>query len=165
MNRLASALVFAAALAAPAGAQDSPAQGTEQSSPAADAAPAEEPQEQGPIEASNAKENYPAIVEAYVNQHAVNGAMPFKDKTKRVWKLELQTIDMTTFKRLRDNVYTACARMRDGDNKLDLDFTVDFSGDHWHVSSVNLHMVNGKARFEYRGGRRIAVPGAGTAVP
>ncbi|MCX5790388.1 MAG: hypothetical protein NTX64_18070 [Elusimicrobia bacterium] len=166
-------LLLAAALLAPAAraqetpSPESPPPGQEsqpdqdqgsRGSPNPDAPAPEEPAATGPVDFNTAKENFPGLVEAYISEHTVNDAMPFKDKTKRVWKLELQSVDIKTFKKLKENLFTACVLMREGADKLDLDFTVDFSGDHWHVSSINLHKLNGKPRFNYKGSRRVAVP-------
>jgi hypothetical protein len=159
VTRLAIVLLLALPLRAqdtPPSDGNSPPAGQEQA-PAQTPAPEEPSAPRGPIDFSTAKENYPGIVEAYISEHSENNAMPFKDKAKRAWKLELQSVDIKTFKKLKENLYAACALMRDGADALDMDFTVDFSGDHWHVSSVNLHKVNGKPRFNYKSGRRVAV--------
>jgi len=82
------------------------------------------------VDPDTARENYPGLVEAYISEHGTDNAMTFKDKTKRVWKLELQSVNIKTFKKLKENLFTACVLMRDGADKLDVDFTVDFSGEH-----------------------------------
>ncbi|MBI5201261.1 MAG: hypothetical protein HY925_06715 [Elusimicrobia bacterium] len=118
-------------------------------------APPPPPEVIDPITMSGARSNYPTLVENYILQHSKNEALPLKDKTGRNWKLRLEKIDLETLRELKRGFYAACVRMRDGADRVDLDVTVDFSTARWKVHSVNVHKVNGKARFKYKGSERV----------
>lgn len=118
-------------------------------------APPPPPETIGPMTLSGARSNYSTIVENYILQHSKDEALGLKDKTGRKWRLRLERIDLSPLRELKDGFYVSCVRMSDGHDKLDVDFTVDFSTPRWRVQSVNVHKVNGKARFKYKGTERV----------
>ncbi len=104
---------------------------------------------------SGARSNYSTIVENYILQHSKDEVLPLKDKTGRKWLLRLERVDLAPLRELKQGFYVSCVQMRDGKDRLDVDFTVDFSTARWRVSSVNVHRLNGKPRFKYNGSGRV----------
>lgn len=136
---------------------DSPPAGAPKDSGAGKPAPAVADKPRGPMSFKDARENYPTVVENYILQKGRNGLLPFKDKNGRLWKLELEAVHTQPMRKLKKDVFTSCASMHAGSDALDVDFTVDFSGDRWRVTSLYVHKVNGKPRFKYQGAQRVPI--------
>ncbi|MBI4349533.1 MAG: hypothetical protein HY553_22045 [Elusimicrobia bacterium] len=118
-------------------------------------APEPEPVDTGPMTLGVARTNFATVVESYILQNQLDEAMPLKDKTGKRWRLRLERIESEKVRELAPNRFVGCAFMRDGRHRLDVDFTVDLSGPRWRVKAVNIHKVDGKPRFKYKGAERV----------
>ncbi|MBI4422366.1 MAG: hypothetical protein HY554_01485 [Elusimicrobia bacterium] len=130
----------------------------EEAPPPAKARPAEDAKPRGPMSLSDAKVNFATVVENFILEKSPKGYLPLKDASRRIWRLELETVHAKPMRKLKSNVFTSCASMRAGRDALDVDFTVDFGGEHWRVTQTHIHKVNGKPLFKYEGARRVRLP-------
>lgn len=124
----------------PAGGEEQPPEGEEETGEA----PGEVADE---MEKEDVKVNFPTVVEAFVSGHSPDGYWQLPEKgSKRVWKLKLLGVDAQTLKKTRDNLYAARARLQDVDDgkRLNIEFTVNFSGAKWRVEKIRLLNKNAK---------------------
>src|SRR5581483_3752118 len=102
-----------------------------------------------PVNLDSARINLPAVVEAYIARHSSKGVWTIKDKSGRVWHLKQPKTLADTTRNTGPGLYSAHVMLNTAKppkHRLDLDFTVDFSGADWRVQSYRLVKIDGKPR-------------------
>lgn len=84
---------------------------------------------------ADARVNFATAVENHLKATAPKGPFPFQDVL-----LNYDRVDETSVKEVSADRFVGCVLFKDGKDKpVDLDLTVDFSGDRWRVVSVLPH--------------------------
>lgn len=120
--------------------------GTSEGTESPDRPKAKDPVESGiePMSLMDARMNYSTVVETHLAANSPQGHWPYRDaKTGAVWPLGLQKIDERSLRELGANRFAGCVLFtrKDTGALVDMDLTVDFSGDIWKISAVKLHKV------------------------
>lgn len=91
---------------------------------------------------SDARVNFGGVVETHLKAAAPRGG-PFPYRDEASGKTRLLTYDRTdegSVRELAADKFSACVFFKDVHEKpVDLDFTVDFSGERWAVTAVGPH--------------------------
>jgi hypothetical protein len=104
-------------------------------------------QKEGPREAMgipDARINFRTVVESKLAAESAKGFWSYQDPAGgRTWALAYRKVDESSLIERGSNLFSGCVlfKRKDPPAKVDLDFTVDFSGTHWEVTGVKVHSV------------------------
>lgn len=85
-----------------------------------------------------ARNRFASTVEGYVSSRAEDGLWSLKDETGRLRKLAFVSADKTSVVETGQGRYTGRARFKEGKRAVDVELTVDASGQFWKVVDARL---------------------------
>ena len=115
--------------------------------PAPPAASASAPEETGPVTMREARIEWSAAVESYVDGHSAGGGWRVRDRRGRGWRLRLLKAREETVRETQPGFYTGIATLKSAGgraHRLDMEFTVGFSMEGWKVQQYAIKKIDGR---------------------